>query len=107
MPRGKWKKCFFAPDPLLSVFFNKTDGRKEPEYYDELAKLITLIFQNRAVAINYYHVNLSIPKEKLPLSFEGNHMDICYLSKDGNLCFIQFHIIPKRRLPKKYQRMIK
>ena len=106
MPKGKWKKCFYAPDPNLPFFYTKTDGRKEPEYYSELAKLIQLIYENLAVVINYSHEDIFIPKSDLPLHFEGQHMDICYLSRDGNLWFIQFHIIPYRRLPKKYREML-
>jgi len=107
MPKGKWKKCFYSKDPFLPIFYTKTDGRKEPEYYEEIAYLIHLLAETRAVAINYAHVNLNIPKDKLPLSFEGNHMDISYITPDGNLCFIQFHIIPYRRLPKKYLKVIR
>lgn len=100
MPKGQWKKCFFANDPKISFVKVKTDGRKEPEYYYELAQLIKLIVENITPIVNYAHVNLLIPKYRLPLRFEGQHMDISYLTTSKTLCFIQFHVIPKRRLPK-------
>ena len=105
MPRGQWKKCPYAKDPFTGIFMIKTDGRKEPEYYKELGRLITLIVKYVTPIVNYEHLITTFPKWKLPLRFEGMHMDISYLTEDSTLCFIQFHIIPARRLRKKYKEL--
>jgi len=106
MPRGRWKKCFYANDPFSKVIKIKTDGRKELQYYRELSRLITLIVKHITPIINYNHVITTYPKWKLPLRFEGNHMDISYLTEDSTLCFIQFHIIPARRLNKTFRKLL-
>jgi hypothetical protein len=102
VPTGYWKKRLYAKDPLLPIVCIRTDSRKEKEYYDSFNELINMIYHGITPHVNYAHVHSLIPRRNLPLRFEGNHMDIAYLTLGRTLVQMQVHITPVRRIPKKY-----
>ena len=79
----------------------ESDNRKDEFYAKHFRELLTLIFKHLSPFVNYAHFNFFIPRVNLPLRFEQQHMDIVYLTPDGSLCFIQFHVLKPEKVPKK------
>ena len=106
MTRGVFKRRESqTPDPWLKVVYTEHDKRKSKHYRLILATLLQLITQHITPYVNYAHMQVpSIPKTNLPLKFEGQHMDIAFLTGDGALCFIQLHVIDPEKVAKKWRR---
>lgn len=95
------KRKKFYKDPFLPIINTESDNRKDEFYAKHFRQLLTLIHQHISPYLNYAHFEFFIPRFNFPLKHEGNHMDISYLTEDGCLCFIQFHVLRPERVPKR------
>lgn len=103
-PRGVFKKRYGnAKDPVIPFLRNQDDNRKDEYYKKHFTELLTLIFNRISKNMNYAHFNFFIPRNlNLPLSYENQHMDICYLTSDKCLVFLQVHVLSPERVKKRY-----
>jgi len=93
-------------DPVITFLRIEDDNRKDEFYKKHFEDLLVLIFTHFSKNLNYAHFNLFIPKNvELPLRWEGQHMDISYMTPDKCLVFIQFHVANPERAKKLWQKL--
>lgn len=89
-------------DPITKLKI-RTDNHKTREFYEEEGRLIMAIRKEISEYINYEHINLTIPKYKIPIRLEGTHYCLSYVSKHQNLVLLFMSVIPKHQAPKYIQ----
>jgi len=105
--KGYFRKRYgTCRDPVIPFLRTQDDNRKDEYYKKHFTDLLVLIATHFSKNINYAHFNLFIPKNpNLPLRWEGSHMDICYMTSDKCLVFIQFHCANPNRVRKEWRRL--
>lgn len=75
------------PDPKLSTISYTTAKHKATPHKQAIAEITAAIHGAVTHNLNYDHVNVSIPKQKVPLWIQGRRFDIAY-RKAGYLVLI-------------------
>ena len=105
--RGYFRKRYgTCRDPVITFLRVSDDNRKDEYYKKHFTDLLVLIATHFSKNLNYAHFNLFIPKNPdLPLRWEGQHMDISYMTDDKCLVLIQFHCVNPDRVKKLWPRL--
>lgn len=105
--KGYFKRRYgTCKDPIITFLRTEDDNRKDEYYKTHFTDLLVLIATHFSKNINYAHFNLFIPKNlELPLRWEGQHMDICYMTNDKCIVFIQFHVANPERAKKLWPKL--
>jgi len=93
-------------DPVIPILRTEDDNRKDEYYKKHFTDLLVLIATHFSKNLNYAHFNLFIPRNsELPLRWEGQHMDISYMTSDKCVVLIQFHCVNPERAKKLWQKL--
>ena len=101
MPRGRFSRRYkYTRDNQLHFINLRNDSRKTAEYNEILRDLIELIRSAGPVPMNWSHIELTEPRDPIPLMWEGAHADIVFVHPNGHVAYLMLHTQPWEKVKK-------
>lgn len=89
----------YMTDPGFPLVMTSMGPKPHQKHNIVVAELVHAIYKQLSNSINYDHIRSTVPKEHIPLVFQGKRHDITYLTVTGDQVFIEVRIKKKRRRP--------
>jgi len=89
---GKSRGQEWQRDPMLPIVKTKYGKKEHKEHNIQVGLVATAIYAYVSNRINFDHIDILIPREKIPLEYKGKRYDIAYLDRHGNRVLVEIKI---------------